>query len=192
MSLYELLFEIHDPAESALEQVEAEFGLLYDRHGSVDHLAVWVHAQSTLDGAKAVADCLDRAGIQAIHLLEDLVTRQDIADRLNTSRQAVGNWVRGNRRDNSFLTYYLVAGGVWLWGEVVEWCGNNGISVAYAKQPTGDDVVTINHWISQLSLDMADLQVTRPIGAPQSPEPQHPHHRVSRLCRRDPAPTPRQ
>lgn len=48
--------------------------------------------------------------------------RQDLADRLNVSRQAVSNWVRGTRHAPNNLPFpeiaHTVDGGIWLWADI--------------------------------------------------------------------------
>lgn len=88
--------------------------------------------------------------VGVIRLYEDLVTRQDIADRTSTTRQAVGNWVRQERRDHRADggspfpdPYNIVGRGVWLWSEVNEWLLQRGKGDGL-RYPSASDYAKVN------------------------------------------------
>ena len=59
----------------------------------------------------------------ALRLDYDLVTRGDIASRLDVTKQAVGNWIREDRRKGHPFPppFSDVSNGIWLWGDVLTW-----------------------------------------------------------------------
>lgn len=140
MSTFELLFEIHPVTDDTLDMVVEEIEVGHATHGNTHLLTVWMDGTSALAAARAAVAKLSRLGIIVVRLYEDLVTRQDIADRANTSRQAVGQWIRGERRAGSERSfpdpYNAVGGGIWLWADVNAWLSQFGESddVAYASR----------------------------------------------------------
>jgi hypothetical protein len=61
-------------------------------------------------------------GVQVERLEYDLADRKAIAERLDTTKQAVGNYIRGVRQaSNPFPGAFNETGPVWLWADVVEW-----------------------------------------------------------------------
>lgn len=85
-------------------------------------------------------------GIRVRRLYEDLVTRAAIASRTGMTRQAVGNWIRGDRKAATPFPepYQLAGGGLWLWGEVSAWIGEE--EIAY---PTRRDYPAVNSIIDR-------------------------------------------
>lgn len=140
MSTFELLFEIHPVTEDILDKVVEEVDAGHSTHGNTHLLTVWMEGNSAIVTAREAVTVLSRLGVVVVRLLEDLVTRQDIADRAKSTRQAVGQWIRGERRGSAERTfpepYHTVGGGVWLWSEVNTWLGQFGDAddVAYPSR----------------------------------------------------------
>lgn len=133
MELYELRFEIDEADEEAYEAVEEVFDIVVATHGKTVYLTAELDdCTSAISAARKAILVLTAAGIRIRRLCEDLVTRADIAERTGMTRQAVGQWIRGERRaaDGQAFPepYYPVAGGVWLWGEVNAWLQRTGIN----------------------------------------------------------------
>lgn len=132
MSTFELLFEIHPVTEEVLDGVVEEIDSGHSTHGNTHLLTVWMDGNSALAAAREAVAVLSRLGVVVIRMYEDLVTRQDIADRAQATRQAVGQWIRGERRlstERPFPDpYHVVGGGVWLWSEVNAWLAQFGDS----------------------------------------------------------------
>jgi transcriptional regulator with XRE-family HTH domain len=100
-----------------------------------------VHAGDAIEAGLRAAKALESSGIRVLRTYQDLVTRQDIASRLGVTRQAVGNWVRGERHDDTPFPspVSLVAGGVWLWGDVVSWARASNHAVDEEHFPSLND-----------------------------------------------------
>jgi hypothetical protein len=132
MSTFELLFEIHPVTEEILDGVVEEIDSGHSTHGNTHLLTVWMDGHSALSAAREAVAALSRLGVVVVRLYEDLVTRQDIADRAQATRQAVGQWIRGERRVSAERPfpepYNVVGGGVWLWSEVNTWLAQFGDS----------------------------------------------------------------
>ncbi|WP_138917876.1 XRE family transcriptional regulator [Gordonia effusa] len=100
-----------------------------------DGFALATLSVAAVDGRQAGIDgaiLLRRAGFEVVRTYPDFVTRGDIAERAGKTRQAVGNWIRGDRQ--SAIAFprpvNLVAGGIWLWGTVVDWMRSAAVEAA--------------------------------------------------------------
>lgn len=111
----------------------------------------------TAEGMRAVttaADVVERLtahGVRPHRTHPDLVTRQDIADRAGVTRQAVGQWVRGERhRTAPFpVPFNTVSGGVWLWGDVYGWLRERDYGRDTGlRYPTLDEHIRIDRHIA--------------------------------------------
>lgn len=146
---FELIFvtpDVAGPGDPRIAQVERHLDVVVESHSGLTLATV------TAEGIDAVAAALDAAavltacGLPPVRSYPDLVTRQDIADRAEVTRQAVGNWVRGERvQSDPFPTpTHLVGGGVWMWGEVVAWLRRRGHEIDDIEFPTIDDHARID------------------------------------------------
>ncbi|GAA5063395.1 XRE family transcriptional regulator [Nocardia callitridis] len=117
-----------------------------------------IDAHAAIEAGLHAAKALAAAGLAPVRTYQDLVSRQDIADRLDVSRQAVGNWVRGERQ-NSWpfpAPITLTSGGAWLWTTVVGWVEATGVAdLSESKLPTLADHcaldVMIRHGLSHFN-----------------------------------------
>lgn len=135
LKLYELRFEIEEADEDRYEAVEESFDITVAKHGNTTYLTASVEdSTSAIAAARKAIHALTAAGIRIHRLCEDLVTRTEIAERTGKTRQAVGLWVRGERRavnQPAFPEpYHPLAGGIWLWGEVNAWLQRAGVAEA--------------------------------------------------------------
>ena len=73
-----------------------------------------------------MATQLQLLGLVVLRLREDLASRNDIAERLGVTRQAVGNWSAETRGSGFSPPYNDVCGGIWLWGDIVGWAEAHG------------------------------------------------------------------
>ncbi|WP_418003343.1 XRE family transcriptional regulator [Mycobacterium sp. PDNC021] len=145
---------IGDPADARLGQVLA---LLPDAtiasHRDFNIVTTAMHAPDAIEAGIRAAQLIEAAGIRVLRTYQDLVARQDIADRSDMTRQGVGLWVRGERFSETPFPapVSLVSGGVWLWGDVVEWARTLGLDWAAeeAHFPTLDDHNRLDVMISE-------------------------------------------
>lgn len=125
MNIYELRFEIEQADEASYEAVEEHFDIVVSMHGKSVYLTVMVDgATSAISAAQKAINIIAEAGIKVRRLSEDLVSRAGIAERTGMTRQAVGMWIRGERRKDQLAfpePYHPVAGGIWLWSDVNTW-----------------------------------------------------------------------
>ena len=92
---------------------------------------------------------LQLLGLVVLRLREDLASRNDIAERLGVTRQAVGNWVRGDRGSGFPPPYNDVCGGIWLRGDIVRWAEAHGAHDAMGVGfPERQDHDRVNGWLS--------------------------------------------
>jgi hypothetical protein len=145
VSNYEIAFvtePITDPADERLEHASSLIPILaVAYHGDLTLITTLVNAANAVEAGVAAARAIDASGIRVQRTYQDLVSRQDVADRLNVTRQAVGNWVRGDRHDETPFPApaSLVAGGAWLWGDVAAWARSQGYDLGDADYPTLKD-----------------------------------------------------
>lgn len=173
-STYEMQLEIAAPTEIQLEAAELEVELLYSSHGPAHYLTIWQEAGSAVSAAKSAIAHLRKSGIKVLRTVEDLVNRQDIADRLSVSRQAVGNWIRGERRSSegeSFpAPHNAVGGGVWLWKEVNDWARGIIETDDDVEHLEAKDYVLINDWLYHDVLGVLKANFTQAGRVPDTSE----------------------
>jgi len=120
---YEFTFEVAgltDEVEDAIvEQTDATIATF----GAVTTVTMTSFGTTGFGAATNARLAVEGAGGTVLRCVEDLVTRGDIAERTGMTRQAVSNWVRGERQATTPFPspYVLAGGGLWLWGEVLEW-----------------------------------------------------------------------
>ncbi len=149
---YEWIFVVSgvaDPFDPKIEQVEAQFDCMVDCHTDITLFTLTTPGTSAFTAGVAAVHVLDATGITVDRSYQDLVTRQDIADRAEVTRQAVGNWVRGERAGaNRFpAAVSLVAGGLWLWRDVNRWLSDRGLTHDSLGHPTLDDHAHLDSWL---------------------------------------------
>lgn len=144
MTEFELAFvvpELVDPFDQRVSRVEESMDMVVTTHGGRSVASVTAGGVDAIAAGRHAAAVLSSCGLPPERTYPDLVSRQDIADRLDISRQAVGNWVRGERHQGyAFpLPAHAVAGGVWLWGDVVDWLRCTGRESDELDFPTLED-----------------------------------------------------
>jgi hypothetical protein len=109
--------------DRAYEVMDATVG----SHGGLTTITVTAQGWSAASAGLSAASVLSDSGFVVARSHPDLVTRSDISERADVSRQAVTNWVNGVRhRSQPFpAPVYAVSGGVWLWGDVSAWLARN-------------------------------------------------------------------
>lgn len=164
MALYELIFEVDSLDEATTEAVYAGFDALVSDRGDTTTLTITAEGSTAPEAAKRIVDDLTESLNVGFHrLVEDLVTRADIAQRSGTTPQAVGLWINGNRRKlHRFPSpFNRVGGGVWLWSEVNDWLRRAGKPHdSDLNFPARCDYAVINAWISdsQVRKKMATIE----------------------------------
>lgn len=143
---FEIIFAaakpLNDPSDERIDRaMDAIPGtVVVASYGDLTLVTSIVAASSAIEAGLAAARALEKVGIHVARTYPDLVSRQDIADRTGTTRQAVGHWVRGDRHDGNFPNpISLVSGGAWLWHDVIGWLRENKLEVETTEYPTQDD-----------------------------------------------------
>jgi len=85
-------------------------------------------AETLLDAILSAVEAVESVEGLSVRRVDedDLVTVNDIAERLNRSRQSVNQLIAGDRGDGTFpqpLGRTRGHGRVWSWSEVAEWAG---------------------------------------------------------------------
>lgn len=132
-----------------------------------------VDADTAIEAGLHAAKALAAAGLTPLRTYQDLVSRHDIADRVGVTRQAVGNWVRGERQNSRQFPapVTLASGGLWLWTSVVRWIEATGAAeLNESELPTLDDHCVLDRLIQQ---GVSHFNVfTLPVREPQYRSPQ--------------------
>lgn len=133
MGQYEWTFVVETMSDESVESIYADFDATASSHGGCELLTLTLGGPSASDAAKSAITTLnDRYSVQVVRSYPDLVTRADIAERLEVTIHTVDQWVRGDRwKDKLFPgPFNLVGGGIWLWGDVQEWLRSVGKATA--------------------------------------------------------------
>ena len=123
--------EFTDAFDPRVPGVEEAMEVVVSKHGGLS-IATVIATGGDVAAGRAASATLSSCGLPPQRTYPDLVSRQDITDRLEVSRQAVGNWVRGERHQSLPFPgpVHRVAGGVWLWGDVADRLRRTGRNVA--------------------------------------------------------------
>lgn len=128
MTDFEWTFIVTGLDERRVDEVLDEFDCVVGTtHGLEDFVTATTSGPDAVAAGQKLAADLAARGLRVVRSERDLVDRQDIAHRLGVTRQNVGQWVRGERGTVSFPPSFSdVSGGVWLWGDVVNWLRETG------------------------------------------------------------------
>lgn len=122
MGRYELTFEVDNLDDDLIDAIYDRLDALVAAHADLTLLTVTAEGPTAVEAGKSLVDELeDDLQIVAWRLVEDLVTREDIANRCATTPAVVGQWLQETRPASFPTRYSLAAGGLWLWGEVNDW-----------------------------------------------------------------------
>lgn len=146
---FELIFvvpEVSGPGDLRIEKVEEHLDIVIESHNGLTLATVTAEGSEAVAAALTAATVLAACGLRPVRSYPDLVTRQDIAERAQVTRQAVGNWVRGDRMQSDPFPSpaNLAGGGVWLWGDVVAWLQRHDYEIDDIGFPSMDDHARID------------------------------------------------
>ncbi|KXP00708.1 hypothetical protein [Tsukamurella pseudospumae] len=90
------------------------------------------------------------AGLVPLRTIPDLVDRREISERVGVTRQAVGNWARGDRQGTTDFPapYAFVSGEIWLWHDVAAWLRESGVFDEDLETPDWSDLIATDRWIA--------------------------------------------
>lgn len=147
MGVYELTFLVAPLGDEVADRLLDEFDCVVGRdHEHRDYVTVTAPGPEAVAAASAIRARLADTGVHVLRLQPDLVTRNEVAARAGVTRQAVANWVRGERHVGTPfpLAFHDVAGGVWLWGEVAGWLADRRLITSDTGYPTSEEADLIN------------------------------------------------
>jgi len=149
MTNYELRLTVQPLSEELEDAVVEATDAMVTMHGSDVMLMIDADGPNAVAAAQAVIIQLEEMGVSVIRLSEDLVTRSTIADRIRVSPQAVGQWIKGERKDTTPFPkpFNGVAGGVWLWADVSIWLRQLSRGDSY-EHPDGQVYDLVNGWLA--------------------------------------------
>ncbi len=142
---YELSFELPTLSEEAEDLVADQFDSVIAVHTGVTTITLTADGDDCVSAAIAAINTLRNLGAEPIRLVDDVVSRSEIARRMGVTPQSVGQWIRGERHSESaFPTpYILTDGGLWLWGEVSTALAIRGEEVEEFGYPDRRDIQVI-------------------------------------------------
>ncbi|HUW78322.1 MAG TPA: helix-turn-helix domain-containing protein [Candidatus Nanopelagicaceae bacterium] len=142
---YELSFEVAEMSEAVEDRACTRFDSVITVHGEVTTITLTAEGRTCLRAAIETISSLRAAGVEPIRLIDDLVSRSEIARRMGVTPQSVGQWIRGERHaESAFPAPYILAdGGLWLWGEVVEALDSRGVEIEDIGYPARRDIQEI-------------------------------------------------
>lgn len=150
MPTYELTFatpDIEGPEDPRLDLLEG-FDAIASSHSGLTTVTVLATGEHAMTAAVEAIRALSRAGIGFTRLVPDLVDRAEIAERTGKTRQAVGNWVRGERRTGvPFPAPY--ANDMWLWGDLTPWLSATSQYDDLVSYPSIEEHTAINAYITR-------------------------------------------
>lgn len=164
MTQYELIFAVDALSDVTVTAIYDTYDALYARHGDTYLLTITQEGPTARDAAeRAVAVLETQHGVTIHRLCEDFVNRGDIAERTDSTVQAVGQWIRRDRLKNAPFPepYSFVSGGIWLWGEVNDWLRRVGKDADELHYPGRVDVAEINTWLATRAPASADARLER-------------------------------
>src|SRR5665647_1454177 len=127
MSKYEVTFDVVEVPDDLADDLLDRFDcLIGTHHGGQDYVTITATGGDCVAEARAMTTQLQLLGLVVLRLRADLAPRTDIAERLGVTRQAVGNWVRGEGECGFPPAYTDVGGGIWLWAKIVRWAEAHG------------------------------------------------------------------
>lgn len=153
MNSYELIFQI-DGQVSDLQQerILSELEVTFNRtHEHTSMVMGNFEGNDCVDAGQLAVHELRRRGVSVLRLQEDLVTRSEMAFRLDVTRQTATNWASGTRRSGFPLPNRETAQGLWLWGDIVAWMQTQpgGYETYETTWPTQEDHDLVNGWLAQ-------------------------------------------
>lgn len=151
MAQFELIFAVDALSDETIDLIYDSFDALVAGHGRTTLLTVTADGATALMAAKSIVPDLEAIdGVVVQRCYEDLVDRADIAQRCDTTPQAVGQWIRHVRhRETPFPEpFNHVGGGIWLWGEVNSWLRRVGKVHDGLDFPCYNDYLEINRWLA--------------------------------------------
>ena len=146
---YEFMFLI-DPVDDDLERLLAdECDGFVGGHGRTTILTMSFDGTDAVNAAQAAIADLRQRGVRIKRVYDDLVTRGQIAERANVTRQAVGLWVRGQRQAGWVFPepFVLSGGGLWRWEEVNAWLRQAGLPHDDVHYLTAQETARVNAWL---------------------------------------------
>ena len=151
---YEWTFVVPDisgPDDERIDRLYAAADALVDSHSGLTRVSMLVDGQTAVAAAKKAIAKLENCGLVAERTYPEFVSRADIAERASKTRQAVDNWVRGDRQKDFPPPVHFVSGGVWLWRHVRDWLERERIQdvpVDETTYPSLDDHAVIDQQLS--------------------------------------------
>lgn len=124
MNEFELTYIVEPISEDVLERLMDEEDCLTGmNHSGQSYIIITAVGGNAVTAGKNMHLNLIGRGIDVTHVEYDLVSRSEIARRLDKTPQAVGNWIRRDRptREEFPSMFSEVGGGIWLWSDVVDW-----------------------------------------------------------------------
>jgi hypothetical protein len=140
---------IADAFDPKVERIEEHFDCIVEHHSELTLVTLTATGRSAFVAGVDAVRTLESFGVHVVRTYPDLVTRQDIADRAEVTRQAVGNWVRGERSGSIPFPrpVHLAAGGLWLWADIHHWLTDRGLPAEAIEYPSLTTHTHLDNWL---------------------------------------------
>lgn len=161
-----------DPRIEAMEHVDAVF----ESHAGLNLATLTVEGHTRgWSAAFGGANLLKEAGFEVVRTYPDMVDRAEIAERAQVTRQAVGNWARGERHGDTYFPspVNLASGGLWLWKDVADWLrGRQLLDDDGLDYPSLSDHAHVDAMLSSIrSMTLGTVHAKEPALAPRVMKP---------------------
>ena len=142
---YELSFELPSLNETVEDLITDQFDSVIAVHSGVTTVTLTAEGEDCVSAAIEAVHALRSIGAEPIRLVDDVVSRGEIARRIGVTPQSVGQWIRGERHaESAFPTPYILPdGGLWLWSEVVAALAARGEAIEELDYPSRRDIQVI-------------------------------------------------
>ena len=163
---YELSFELPALNEEAEDLVAGQFDSVIAVHAGVTTVTLTADGDDCVSAAIAAINTLRTLGAEPTRLVDDVISRSEIARRMNVTPQSVGQWIRGERHAESPFPspYILTEGGLWLWGEIVLALVNRGVEVEEMAYPSRRDIQLIGGVLATHAIASESRSTSHPRG----------------------------
>ena len=156
---YELSFELPTLSEKIEDLVADQFDSVIAVHDEVTTVTLTADGDDCVMAAIAAINPLRNLGAEPVRLVDDVVSRSEIARRMGVTPQSVGQWIRGERHTETPFPspYILTDGGLWLWGEVVAALKARGEDVEEMNYPSRRDIQIIGGILAAYAIDLPNV-----------------------------------
>lgn len=150
------------PGDERIDSLYDKVDAFVASEGGLTLATIATAAWSAVQSARSAISALFSSGFEVERTYPDMVTRSEIAERANVSRQAVTLWVTGKRQAAFPVPVSLAGSGIWLWSDVSRWLVENlrDFSTDGVGYPSLRDHLQVDYELSRSRQSVAAYTVT--------------------------------